>query len=117
MSQMTAAELAAVYLPHLRRINPDLDESRVESRWLHHAADAQPVFTLGIGSRLAGHRTPVRGLYLANMAQIYPQDRGQNYAILLGERVAAIMGEDLSREEIPPPQDPGLMRAPFSPDE
>ncbi len=116
LGQAEEDELAALYLPHLKRINPQFDESWVEGRWLFHAADAQPVFTLGAGSRLASNRTPVRGLYLANMAQIYPQDRGQNYSILLGERVAEIISEDLSRDDIPPAQGLDAVPAPYSPE-
>ena len=36
------------------------------------------------------HRTPVTGLYLANTTQIYPEDRGQNYSIRMGRRVARL---------------------------
>jgi protoporphyrinogen oxidase len=116
LGQAEEDELAALYLPHLKRINPQFDESWVEGRWLFHATDAQPVFSLGAGSRLAGHRTPVRGLYLANMAQIYPQDRGQNYSILLGERVAEMISEDLSRDDIPPAQGLDAVPAPYAPE-
>jgi len=116
LGQMTEDELAAMYLPHLKRINPLFDESWVDGRWLFRAAGAQPVFTLGAGARLAGHRTPVHGLYLANMAQIYPQDRGQNYSILLGERVAEVISRDLSRDGIPPVPPLDAVPAPFSPD-
>ncbi|MCH7578496.1 MAG: amine oxidase, partial [Chloroflexi bacterium] len=45
------------------------------------------------------HRTPVPGLYLANMSQIYPQDRGQNYSILLGETIAETVAADLARAQ------------------
>jgi hypothetical protein len=31
------------------------------------------------------------------MAQIFPEDRGQNYAIVYGERVASLMLDDLRR--------------------
>jgi protoporphyrinogen oxidase len=104
MRALEANQLLALYAPHLKRINPEFDESWVTGRWLFKAAAAQPVFTVGAGSRLAGHRTPVQGLYLANMAQIYPQDRGQNYSIALGEKVAALVATDLqaAREEQEP---------------
>jgi hypothetical protein len=36
-------------------------------------------------------------LYLATMSQIYPEDRGQNYSIRLGEEVAAMLAADLER--------------------
>jgi len=39
---------------------------------------------------LPDHRTPVPGLYLANMQQIYPEDRGQNYSIRMGEQIARL---------------------------
>jgi hypothetical protein len=59
------------------------------------------VFTVGAGSRIPEHRTPVPGLYLANMSQIYPQDRGQNHSILLGEKVADLVALDLARAGVP----------------
>src|SRR5207244_12289858 len=114
--EMEEDALAALYLLHLKRIKPLFDESWIDGRWLFRAAGAQPVFTLGAGARLAGHRSPVRGLYLANMAQIYSQDRGQNYSILLGERVAEVISEDLSRDGIPPVPPTDAVPAPFSPD-
>jgi protoporphyrinogen oxidase len=116
LGRMAEDELSALYLPHLKRINPQFDESWVEERWLFHASGAQPVHTLGAGSRRATHRTPLRGLYLANMAQIYPQDRGQNYSILLGERVAEMVGDDLSRGEFPAPSGLDTVPAPYSPE-
>jgi hypothetical protein len=38
--------------------------------------------------RLPPRRTPLPGVWLATMAHVYPQDRGQNYSIALGEEVA-----------------------------
>ena len=102
--QLDADALFAHYLPHLKRINPAFEEGWVSGRWRFHAPDAQPVFTVGAGSRIAEHRTPVPGLYLANMAQIYPQDRGQNYSILLGEKVAAMVAADLDAKGVQTPE-------------
>ncbi len=98
---MSLDEVSDLYLPHLKRINPAFDESWISERWLFHGPDAQPVFTVGAASRIPEHRTPVPGLYLANMSQIYPQDRGQNYSILMGERVAEMVAEDLTRVLVP----------------
>jgi protoporphyrinogen oxidase len=100
LTQMTADEVYSLYEPHLKRISPSFDESWVRNRWLFHAAEAQPVFTVGAGSRIPNHRTPVRRLYLANMSQIYPQDRGQNQSILLGEKIAAVVEADVSEAEV-----------------
>jgi hypothetical protein len=91
----------ALYLPHIKRVNPAFDESWIIDRWLFHGPDAQPVFTVGAGSHIPDHRTTVPGLYLANMSQIYPQDRGQNHSILLGEKVADLVALDLARAKAP----------------
>ena len=98
--RMSIEEIWDLYLPHLKRINPEFDESWVNERWLFHGPDAQPVFTVGASGHIPEHRTPLPGLYLANMSQIYPQDRGQNYSILLGETIAEMVTTDLARARV-----------------
>jgi protoporphyrinogen oxidase len=88
--EMTADEVFARYLPYLRRINRDFDESWVRDRWLFVDRAGQPVVHYRYHEDIAPHRTPVRGLYLANTTQIYPEDRGQNYSIRMGRRVARL---------------------------
>jgi protoporphyrinogen oxidase len=92
----TADELFKLYAPHLKKLNPEFDESWLNGCWVFQGKDAQPVFTVGAGARIAAHRTPVEGLYLANMGQIYPHDRGQNHSIELGERVAEAVEVDMA---------------------
>lgn len=96
-----AESVVRLYAPHLRKINPSFEESWIAGRRLFHARDAQPVFTVGAGGRIPDHRTPIPGLYVANMAQIYPQDRGQNYSIELGERIAKMVANDLTKASTP----------------
>jgi hypothetical protein len=55
------------------------------------------VIRRGYGNDIPDTRTPLPGLYLANMQQVYPQDRGQNYQIALGERVAREIMADGAR--------------------
>lgn len=91
---MSPEELYREYLPHLRRLNPAFDESWVQN-YHHHKVDAaQPIVTRGYSERIPGHRTPVRGLYLANTTQIYPEDRGTNYSVRMGRAVARMMDGD-----------------------
>jgi hypothetical protein len=40
-------------------------------------------------------RMPLSGLYFASMSQVYPWDRGTNYAVELGHNVAKMMQEDM----------------------
>ncbi len=84
------------YLPALQRINPDFRPSWVLETHHFRAASAQPMVNPGYRTLLPAARTPVKGLYLSCMAQIYPEDRGQNYAIEYGERAARAILEDRS---------------------
>jgi protoporphyrinogen oxidase len=86
------------YLPHLQRINPAFDSSWIRASHHFRADYAQPVVTTGYRDQIPRMRTSVPGLYLCSMAQIFPEDRGQNYAIAYGEKVAKLMLEDLGSE-------------------
>ncbi len=94
---MDEEELWGLYLPFVRRLNPWWDDGWVVGRWVFKGKNAQPVFTVANAGRIPPHRTPIPGLYLANMSQIFPQDRGQNYSIMMGERVASLVDQDLGR--------------------
>jgi protoporphyrinogen oxidase len=84
---MTEDETLAEMLPALGRINPAFDTGWVKEHWIFKAPFAQPIVTVGYPDRLPPHDTPVRGLYVANMSQVYPQDRGQNYSMALADRL------------------------------
>ncbi|HYY87742.1 MAG TPA: FAD-dependent oxidoreductase [Chloroflexota bacterium] len=84
-------QVLASFLPALTRIRPEFDRSWVREHWMFRAPYAQPVVTTDYLCRLPPHRTPLPGVWLANMAHVYPQDRGQNYSLRLGERLARLM--------------------------
>ena len=78
----------ATYRPFLQRINPDFDDSWILARHHFKATYAQPVIPCDYRSVIPPFETPIPGLYHACMAQIYPEDRGQNYAVRSGNRAA-----------------------------
>ena len=85
-------ELLAAYEPGLRRVNPSYDRSWVRARWLFREPDAQPIVTVGYRERMPALETGVEGLVLANTTQVYPEDRGTNYAVRLGHEAARVIG-------------------------
>jgi len=93
-------ELDDLYLPHLTKFNPRFSRDWIVDRWAFKGPDAQPVIRRNYRDDLPDHRTPVPGLYLANMQQIYPEDRGQNYSIRMGEQVARLAVEDWTKAPI-----------------
>ena len=76
------------YTPGLRKVNPAFDRAWVKNRWLHREPAAQPIVTVGYHQRIPPLRTSVPGLFLANTTQVYPEDRGTNYAVRLGDEAA-----------------------------
>ena len=94
-------ELDDLYLPHLAKFNPEFNRDWVVQRWVFKGPNAQPVIRRNYRDDLPDHRTPVPGLYLANMQQIYPEDRGQNYSIRMGDQVAKMAMEDFVRSPAP----------------
>ena len=82
--------------PYIKRINPDFDPAWISNSWVFRERSAQPIVTLNYSEKIPDHRTPEKGLYLANTGQIYPEDRGTNYSVRLGNQIAGIVGEDLT---------------------
>jgi protoporphyrinogen oxidase len=76
------------YLPSLRKVNPAFGVASVKQRWLFREPAAQPIVDVGYRERIPPLATPVPGLVLANTTQIYPEDRGTNYSVRLGEQAA-----------------------------
>jgi protoporphyrinogen oxidase len=91
----TKDDVLRAYLPALKRVNPAFDRSWILASHHVRADYAQPVVTAGYREQIPAMRSSVPGLYLCCMAQIYPEDRGMNYAIAYGDRVARLVMDDL----------------------
>jgi protoporphyrinogen oxidase len=85
--KMTNEDLFDLYLPYLQKINPDFDPSFIIHYSLFTDSYAQPVVTTDYATKIPPLVTPIKNVYLATMAQVYPQDRGMNQAVRLGKDV------------------------------
>jgi protoporphyrinogen oxidase len=86
----------ARYLPALARVNPEFDPRWIRGTWLWRTPYAQPIPLVGHSRNVPTIRTPVPGLYVASMSQVYPWDRGTNYAVEIGRRAARTIVADLA---------------------
>ncbi len=93
---LTKEQLLERFLPSFVRFNPAFDRSWVKDTWLWKTPYAQPVPPVDHSRNIPEVRTPVPGLYFASMSQVYPWDRGTNYAVEIGRRAAGMVMEDLS---------------------
>ena len=82
-------------LPHLQRMFPEFQRSWVQSHNVWRAPYAQPVVVRHYSKLIPAYESPLRGLRLASMAQIYPEDRGTNYAVREGRAAARAVADAL----------------------
>ncbi len=86
------AALLQRFTPALQRINAGFSPAWVRQMWKFSEIYAQPVPLVHHSRSIPPLETPIPGLYMANMSQVYPWDRGTNYAVLLGRQAAVVVG-------------------------
>ncbi|MDJ0754394.1 MAG: NAD(P)/FAD-dependent oxidoreductase [Ardenticatenaceae bacterium] len=91
---MEKAEIEELFFTHLQRFNPNFRRDWVRKTWLFRADYAQPVPFVNHSKNLPDLQTPVNGLYFASMSQVYPWDRGTNFAVEIGRRAVRLMEKD-----------------------
>ena len=88
---MSDAALTELFTGVLSQINPNFRPDWVRRSWVFREKYAQPVPLLNHAANIPEIRTPLPGLYFASMSQVYPWDRGTNYAVEIGRRAARQM--------------------------
>jgi protoporphyrinogen oxidase len=89
---LSKEELLNRFLPVLPRFNLEFDPSWVRKSWLFRTPYAQPVPERNHSQVIPDIKTPIPNLWYASMSQVYPWDRGTNYAVEIGRRAARDMG-------------------------
>lgn len=84
-------DLVARFLPALKKVNPVFNESWIRKAWVWRAPYAQPMPFLNHSQNIPSIKTPLPHVYWASMSQVYPWDRGTNYSVEMGRRVAREM--------------------------
>lgn len=93
---MTKDEFFDYALQYIQVMFPKFDPSCVLDKHLWKADYAQPVVDCEYSKKIPSVRSSIKGLYICTMAQIYPEDRGTNYAIRSGQEVAKMISENFS---------------------
>ena len=88
---LTKEELLEKFIPSIKKFNPDFDPSWINKVWMYRTAYAQPVPLVNHSQNIPSIETPIEGLYFASMSQVYPWDRGTNFAVEIGRRAAGLM--------------------------
>lgn len=91
--QISENELAERFMAVLPTFNPQYKPDWVRKVWVFRAPYAQPVPYVNHSAKIPPLQTPLPGVYWASMSQVYPWDRGTNYAVEIGRRAAGLMME------------------------
>ncbi|MBD3250404.1 MAG: FAD-dependent oxidoreductase [Candidatus Pacebacteria bacterium] len=91
--ELDKQELLDFYQPYLDQLSPGFKQW-VKEVFVFRSKAAQPVVLPNHSQLLPGIKTPDPSVFWAGMEQIYPYDRGVNYAVELGLKTAARMIEN-----------------------
>lgn len=84
---LDADTLLLLYDPFLKKINPSYKNFLIGYK-LFKTPFAQSIVSLNYSKMIPPFKTPLKNVYLANIQQVYPWDRGTNYAVEWGEMAA-----------------------------
>ncbi len=84
-------QLLDKFLPAFQKITPAFQRDWVKKIWVNKTNYAQPVPLVNHSQNIPAIQTPIDGLYFASMSQVYPWDRGTNFAVEIGRRAARMM--------------------------
>ncbi len=91
--QLSDDQLVERFIPALAKVNPNFKSDWIRKSWVFRAPYAQPLPGVNHSQKIPPLKTPLPGVYWASMSQVYPWDRGTNYAVELGRRVGRMMLE------------------------
>jgi len=88
---MADDELAKLWFGYLPKMFPGFDPARIGERHIFRFRAAQHVADTSYEEKIPGYKTPLPGVFLANFSQIFPEDRGTNYAVREGLKIAEMI--------------------------
>jgi protoporphyrinogen oxidase len=91
---LSKEDLLQKFIPSFKRINPNFSEDWINKSWKFQTKYAQPIPLKNHSKNIPSIQTPIQGLFFASMSQVYPWDRGTNFAVEIGRKAAKIMQEN-----------------------
>lgn len=83
---MTKDQQLTLFDPFLRKINPKYKKNLIGYE-LFKAPFAQPIIPTNYSKMIPSMDTPLKNIFLANIDQVYPWDRGTSNAVALGQKI------------------------------
>lgn len=96
--QMSDEEIKTLWVQGIKNIFPDFDESTITSNHIFKFKNAQHIVEPGYAEKIPPYQSELPNVYLANYTQIFPEDRGTNYAVAEGIKVAELIDSNLQKK-------------------
>lgn len=81
------------WLEGVKKMFPNFEQSKITDQDIFRFKNAQHIVDKGYKQKIPAYETPLKNVYLSNFSQIYPEDRGLNFAIRDGEKIAKMIIE------------------------
>jgi len=91
----TPEQLTEKWFNALAGMFPTFDRDSVLESKVFRFKNAQHIVDVGFEDKIVDYETPCNGVFLCNFSQIYPMDRGTNYAVRDGYRMSEKILESL----------------------
>jgi protoporphyrinogen oxidase len=88
---MDEEEISGRWFGFLKKIYPQFDQAQIVEKHLFKLKYAQHIVDTAYQSKIPDYKTPLPGVYLSNFSQVFPVDRGTNYAVREGLHVADLL--------------------------
>jgi protoporphyrinogen oxidase len=92
---MTKEQLEDEWFAYLRKIFPEFDRNKVRETYKFAFKNAQHIVTTDYEQLIPAYQTPLKNVFLANFSQIFPFDRGTNYAVREGRKIATLLSKSV----------------------
>ena len=91
------AELTQKWFAYLPKMFPHFEVKRVEEKFVFRFRAAQHIVDTGYEEKIPEFKTPLPSVFLSNFSQIFPEDRGTNFAVRDGEKIAKLIRQEATK--------------------
>lgn len=95
--RVSDATLKKDWYKGLKKIFPEFDEKAIREENIFRFKNAQHIAVKDYDKIKPEYKTHIDNVYLANFSQIYPEDRGTNYAVREGKKIATKILKDMQK--------------------
>ena len=94
MFSLPDGDLANLWFGYLKKMFPEFEAGRLQERHLFRFRAAQHIVDTRYEEKIPDYRTPLAGVFLSNFSQIFPEDRGTNFAVREGLKIAEMIRQE-----------------------